>query len=299
MRSVASRADVVRRALVFAAFVATTLVAAAPHARADADKAAEKQLRAAQAKAFATFKSSLGVDVKAFAADVAALETKVALSSDGPTASQSLFDALVTLQTNVTAQATTAATAQATAAKDLLAALAPATEGAYPAALYPGDGTPTAAFESAVDTLLAKTYAALRKRIATTVRRIERKGTHVNFRLAPPRRPARVWSSKIVDFTILPAPTIDVIVAFSTAAAAGDGKLRVAGQAAHVDSPAIPIDSDVSATAVFDGRSADQKVTPSNGRYAIDFANADFVEGVWLVLASQNLIPADASIGVR
>ena len=286
----------ISRIAVVAGVAAAALLAPRAVAHDEDDKAAEKKLRTGQAEVLAAFKSSLAADVRAFTADVVALEKSAA--ADGPAAAQALFVALVALQTDVTAHVKTAATGQATAAKDALAAHAPETEGAYPSALYPGDGTSTAAFENSVDSLLAKTYAGLRKRLAKTAQRIERAGTRVNFRVAPPRRPVRVWSSQIVDFLVLPAPTIDVVLAFSTAAAAGDGKLRVAGQATHFDGP-VEFDSDVSATAVFNGHSADQKVVPVDGRYSADFGDSNFVEGVWLVLAAQNLVPADASIGVR
>lgn len=288
------------RTIAFTALVAAGLFAPGTgSAIADtaADKAAEKQLKTTQAQVLATFRTSLATDTRAFTAAVVAIEKTVA--SDAPAAAQSLFDALVTLQTAVTSHVKTAADGQATAARDILASLMPTTEGVYPPALYPGDGTPTAAFEDAVDAVLAKTYVKLRKRLAKTMQRIERAGTHVDLRIKAPRRPVRVWNSHIIDFLVLPEPTIDVVLAFSTAAQRGDGKLRVAGEASQVSSPAIPIDDDVSATAVFNGQSADQKVTPVAGRWSLDFGDASFAEGVWLVLAAQNLISADTSIGVR
>ncbi len=295
---------VVRRVAAPAAVVAGALLVCADRSAlgdAAADAAAQKQLVATQTTVFATFRTSTSAAAKTFDADAAALEKLLAVSGDGAAAAQALFDALVKLQTSETSALTTAADGQAAAAKALLAGLAPATEGVYPAAFYPGQGTPTGTFEDAVDSLLAKSYAKLEKRAGAAMKRIERAGTHVALRLAAPRRPVRVWSSKGTDSFIAPHPTIDVLLAFRVASQATAGKMRAAGQAGFVPPGPLPFDGDVDCGAFFTatGASQEQKVTPADGRWKVDFADADFVPGVWLVGASQNLVPADASIGVR
>ena len=281
------------------AVVAAAFAAPGPAALAGdrADKAAERQLVAAQRATLAGFKKSLSATARSFAADLVVLETDLSLgTATGTETADGLFDRLVVLQTTVSTSVRNAADGQARAAKDLLAELGGTPEGDYPAAFYPGDGTPTAAFEDAVDAVLAKTYAKLRKRVAATVKRVEAAGTHVNVRIEAPRRPVRVWDSTKFDNFVITAPTIDVVVAFSGAAAAGDGRMRLAGAASLLAGFA----DDVTAGAVFFGNSAEKKATPAGGRWATDLGDTPLVEGVWLVSVSQNsLIPVDTSIGLR
>jgi hypothetical protein len=293
-----------RRVVASVALVAgACFVSGTTDARADAaaDKAATNRLLAAQSAALATFRAATVSAAKTLNADLVATEKALAGSKDGAAAAQALFDALVKTQVAETTALKTAAQAQADAAKDALATLAPATEGVYPAAFYPGQGTPTAAFEDAVDAFAAKTYVGLRKRAARTMQRIEHAGTHVALRLTPPRRPRRVWNSSFTDSLLVPHPTIDVVIAFSGADASGDGKMRAAGEAGFLPPGPVPFDNDVTVDAAFTGRglTQEQKVTPADGRWSVDFGDADFVEGVWLVIASQNLGATDATIGVR
>jgi hypothetical protein len=260
------------------------------------EKAVTKLVSAAQGQVLGVLKQSLGAATTTFAQSLAALEAQLALGSDGPAAVEALFDGLVVLQTNVQASLVIAANARASAMKDILAGAGVTTEGIYPTACYPGQGTQAAKFDAAVAARLTKTYLKLRKRMAKTIKKIEAAGTHVNVRLDAPRLPPRIWRTDAIDFFIIRQSSIDVVVASSTAALNGDGTLRVAGEA---DSFAGLAD-DVTVSAVFDGVQVSTAETPVDGRYSADLATASLLEGVWLVATSQNsAIPIDATIGLR
>jgi hypothetical protein len=267
-------------------------------ARADAagDRAAAHALVKAQAGVLRTFRSAMTTSTNSLLASLAALDKTVAQGTAGTGAPASLFDSLTAFQTAVQANLKTAVDGQASAAKDILAGAGITIEGLYPPALYPGDGTPTASFEAAVDGLVARTYSSARKRIARTAAGIEKAGTHLDFRLLPPLRRARIWDSTRFDFLISSPPTVDVVVASNPAASTTNGSIRVGGEAVIV--AAFP--NDVTVSAIFRGTGPSQTVTPADGRYATDFGGAPVVVGVYLIAIIQGTVAgSETTVGVR
>ena len=281
--------------------VVLLLAAAAPWtaaARADEslEKAAKKALTTAQSGLLRTFRAGVTAASATLSADVAKIDSDLRAHDPPADAPPALFDALVRLQVAMTAALKAAVDGQAGAAKDLVAAHPPAVEGQYLTALYPGDGTPTAKFESALDALVAKTYAATRKRVAKLMPFLEGAGQHVNFRVAPPLRRVRIWDSSRTDFFVSVPPTIDVVVASSSRDATGDGTIRVGGAAVEFDL----FDDDLTLTAFFNLNSTDRKVTSANGRFTSDFDGAQFAEGIYIVgILQGQTAGGEATIGVR
>jgi len=289
------------RSLVTASFVVACMLVGAVRASALADaspeeKAAAKALIAGQKQAFKDFRAELAAASKALQADLVPIEQALADGGDADAQAELLFVTLVDLQAEVSDLAKMAAQAQADAAQLQLAALAPAIEGQYPAAFYPGDGTPTRGFEISVDQELTKVYAKLVKRLAKTLARFEQSGTLMTLRLLPPQRPARIWSTVFVDFFTTPTVSIDLALAWSAADSAGDCRLRVAGRAQTLQG--FEHDVSLSATAtVLDEVTV--SVAPAAQRYSADIAS-DLLEGVYLLGATQaDLAPAALSIGLR
>ncbi len=286
-----------RIAAVLALAIAT--VAAYPaDARADgsAEKLAAKALRKDQVAAFVKFKKAVNTAEDACRADVKAIEKQLSDGAGGSESADALFQALVTMQTAMSDQLAATMDEQASAAVTALSTLDPETEGVYPNVFYPGDRTDTAGFEDAVDEQIAKTYRRLKKHLAHAVDTFDAAGVNLSFRIAPPRRPARIWFSSAFDSFPVHQPTIDLVVAWSAADATADGQIRAAGAA---DSWA-GIADDVIVVASFLLDQPFETVTPAAGRWVADFDLATFAEGVWLVGATQNSsLPVDMTIGVR
>ncbi len=263
----------------------------------DSAQVAVKALLAAQDQALSAFKKATDTEADAVRTLIKGTEQGLAFGADGPAAVGDLFDELSAFQALMQTHIEDACKAQADAAKEALAALAPATEGQYPAAFYPGDGTPTDKFERGIDEYAAKTYSKLHERLEKTVKKFEAKGVHVALRLDPPRRHRFEWNSQTTDFYVIPAASIDLVVASSVEGIAGDGKLRVAGAAGVAN----PFFTSVSIDAVqLAPNTKQQTVVPANNRYIADFQGASFDEGTWLIGVSYpGTVPADETIGIR
>jgi hypothetical protein len=285
-----------RRARVIAAALGASLGAAPALAAGPAGQATQ-QLLAAQAAARTALHADLAAALAGATSAIASLETALAGTGDADAAGDALFTALQAFQVAVDAAMVKAADAPANAAKDALAALGGPLAGIYPTAFYPGDRTPTAAFEKAYTKELSKAYTKLQKRLGKTAAKFEAAGFGLTFRVAPPRPfPNRLWSENLVDFqTTIPAQ-IDVALAWSDVALAGDGRLRIAGGASTNEPVGL---GDVTIFATSDGVNAQLDVAPEDGRFATDLAQT-FPEGVWLVIVSQSsLTGTDVSIGIR
>jgi hypothetical protein len=277
--------------LLFAALPASTLAAQTAQ-----EEAATKALLASQKAALKQFRTELSATSKTLVADLTLIEQTLKAGADGDSQAELLFEKLVELQKASTSLATTAADAQATTAKEQLGALQPAVEGQYPAAFYPGDGSPTASFEAGIDKELAKVYGKLVKRIAKTVARFEQSGTLLTVRLRAPERPARTWSTTFVDYFLAPTVSIDVALAWSEAGTAGSGRLRIAGRAQNLTGFEEDVAVTATATALDD---ASLFVPAVDERYEAA-VSSDLLEGVYLLGVTQgSLAPAALTIGLR
>ncbi len=290
-----------RRTLRIVASIVVAIAAvgvSASVARADAtpEKLALKALRNEQDAAVTKFKKAVAASVSTFRDAVSDVEDQLASDGDAAAAASLVFDAIVQLQTDVTGHLADAADEQANAAVAALAGLHPGVEGVYPSAFYPGDRTEICSFEDAIEDVLAKAYHKVHKRLAKSVERFADAGANLTFRVSPPRWPTRSWLSTAADSFPVHQPTIDAVLTWSDAAATGDGKMMVSGEADYWPGVA----DEVLVVATFFGQQPFASVTPVSGRYTSDLDDALLAEGVWLVGATQNnSLPADVSIGVR
>jgi hypothetical protein len=277
-------------------------IAAAPAPAATPEAAATQQLAAAEKAARTGFKAALAAAQGQLATALANVELEL-VSAPSPTGpGDSLFDALTAFQTSVFVAKNLASNAQADAAKSALATLAPGLSGIYPDAFYPGDGTPTARFEAAIAKDAAKVYAKVSKRLAKLVAKFAAQGFALNVRLRPPvATEARSWSETLVDFiTVLP-PTIDLALAWSDLATLGDGQIRIAGSGTHLTGA---VDNGPVLLGAFSHPGADVFVDgqaePTGNRWLSSFGGETFVEGVYLLVAGQQLVSGQqVSIGLR
>jgi hypothetical protein len=140
------------------------------------------------------------------------------------------------------------------------------------------------------------------KRLTKVVARFAAEGFALNLRIQRPVfTDSRVWSETIVDFVLSFPPTVDLAVAWSDLAAAGDGQLRAAGSGFQIGPPVEtgPVQLTVIAhpAAPF---VLDKTATPEGGRWRTDLDGAALPEGVYLVAVAQDVVSGnDVTIGVR
>lgn len=291
MRLVGSRRVLAVTMVCAALAAATTARAAEPSA------AAVQQLLASQKETRSSFRAALAAANAQASSAIGTVELGFASSQDATAAGNALFDALKTFQVAVDAALVAAANAQANAAQALLSTLGSDLGGVFPRGFYPGDLTPAAALEQAIDKDLAKAYARLRKRLARVSERFEDSGFGLTFRVRAPRTalPARRWSETEIDFLLTFEARIDLALAWSELAVPGDGQLRVAGGASA--NPSLP---DVAFSAYKIPTFHDESLTRDGNRFSTEIAGTPLDEGVWLLVASQGMSGAsELTIGVR
>jgi hypothetical protein len=286
---------VLRWVFVLASLAATPASAATP------EQLAAKELAAADRQVRATFRAALAAAQIQLSAAIANVELSLATSSTPLLPAETLFDALVAFQTTIFAAGNAAGTAHAEGARDALATLGTMLHGVYPEAFYPGDGTATARFETALATDTNKAYTKLRKQLGRVAARFASKGFALGFRVRPPRTTAAVlWSEAVTNsFPELP-PTIDVAISFSDLAVAGDGQIRVAGTGTVIP---VPDNGPIGVGALGQPDSAilqTRSVVPEGGRWRTNFDLFAFGEAVYLLSTFQQTIEGEEiTLGVR
>ena len=291
-----------RRARTVWALALGAALLAGPAKAAEPGVAAAKQLAAADRAVRTTYKAALSAAQIQLSAAVANVELAL-LSAATPAAPGGLlFAGLASFQASVFAAGNAAAEAHAHAARDALAALGIAFHGNYPAAFYPGDGTPTARLEAALAKDAERAYAKVRKQVAKLAARFAAEGFTLDLVIRPPLTlDSRLWSEAIVNVNPVLPPTIDLAVAFGGRGVAGDAQIRVAGTGSVV---AFPVDLGpilVFALAQPDSPVlVDDAATPEDDRWSAAFGEQPFPEGVYILSALQTTVPGDdVSLGVR
>ena len=277
-------------------------IAAAPASAAGPETAAAKQLAAGEKAARATFRASLAAAQIQLSAAIANVERSVATAATPADPGEALFAALASFQATVMAAENAAAAAQAEAAQEALAALGTGFHGVYPAAFYPGDGSPRARFEASLAKDAARAYAKMRKRLTGLAARFEAAGFALTFRLRPPVAvDALLWNETAVNSNPVLAPTIDLALSFSDLAAQDDAQIRLAGTGSAV---AFPVDlGPIVVVALAQPDSAvlvNDSAIPEDGRWSSSFAEQPFREAVYILGAMQTAVPGDdVALGVR
>lgn len=285
------------RVLLAAGMVSAALAAAATVRAADPSAAAVQQLLASQKQTRNGFRAALAAANAQASSAIGTVELGFTSSQDATAAGEALFVALKAFQIAVDAALVAAANAQANAAQTLLSTLGSDLDGVFPRGFYPGDLTPPAALEQAIDKDLARAYAKLRKRLARLTERFEDAGFSLTFRVRAPRTalPARRWSETEIDFLLTFEARIDLALAWSELAVPDDGQLRVAGAASA--NPSLP---DVAFSAYKIPIFHDESLTRDGNRFSTEIAGTPLEEGVWLLVASQGTSGAsELTIGVR
>jgi hypothetical protein len=277
-------------------------ILAAPATAATPEAAAAKQLAAADRAVRATYRAALTAAQIPLSAAIANVELAL-LSVPTPDApGDLLFAALASFQATVFAAGNAAAFAHADAAKGALAALGTGFLGHYPAAFYPGDGTPTARLETALAKDAERAYAKVRKRLAKLATRFASEGFALDFVIRPPRTlDSHLWSESVVNVNPVLPPTIDLAVAFSVQDVADDAQIRMGGTGSVVTAPV-----DLGPILVFALAQPDSPVlvddgaTPEDDRWSTSFGGQAFREGVYILSAVQTTVPGDdVTLGVR
>jgi hypothetical protein len=284
--------------LAFAAGIAagTPAYAATPEA------AAQQQVATAETAARTTLRAALAAaQIQLFAA-ISNVELALPAAASPLEPGNDLFDGLAAFQRATFVAENLASQAQAEGAKAALATLG-ADGGIYPDAFYPGLGTPTERFETAIGKDTAKAYAKVGKRLVKLVARFAAEGFALNVRLRPPTfTDSRNWSETIVDFVTVFPPTVDLVVAWSDLAVLGDGQLRAAGTGTQLTGGPIETGPVLLSAVAHPGTDVniDKEVTPVESRWTTDLDGAALPEGVYLLVAGQQtILGADVSIGVR
>jgi hypothetical protein len=284
--------------------VAMALSSAAPAAGATPEALATKQLAAAEKAARTAYRASLAAaQIQLFAA-IADVESALPAAATPLEPGNDLFDALETFQEAVFVASNLASNAQAEAAKAALATLGAELGGIYPDAFYPGGGTPTERFETAIANEAAKAYAKVGKRLGKIAGRFRAEGFALSFRIQRPVfTDSRTWSETTVDFVLAFPPTVDLVVAWSDLAVLGDGQLRAAGTGFQIGPPAPietgPVQITVLAHTGVDTL-LDRTAEPEAGRWRSDLDGTALPEGVYLVATGQQVVTGtDVTIGVR
>lgn len=282
--------------------LAAGIAAATPAYAATPEAAAQQQLAAAEKAARTTFRAALAAaQIQLFAA-VANVELALPAAASPLEPGDDLFEGLAAFQRATFVAENLASQAQAEGAKAALEALG-ADGGIYPAAFYPGLGTPTERFETAIAKDAAKAYAKVGRRLVTLIARFEAEGFALNVRLRPPTfTDSRIWSEALVDFVTAFPPTVDLVLAWSDLAVLGDGQLRAAGTGTQLTGGPIETGPILLSAIAQPGTavSIDKQVTPVESRWTTDLDGDALLEGVYLLIASQqSVLGADVSIGVR
>jgi hypothetical protein len=277
-------------------------ILAAPATAATPEAAAAKQLAAADRAVRAAYRAALTAAQIPLSAAIANVELAL-LSVPTPDApGDLLFAALASYQATVFAAGNAAASAHADAARAALATLGTGFLGRYPAAFYPGDGTPTARLETALAKDAERAYAKVRKRLAKLAARFAAEGFALDFVIRPPLTlDSHLWSESVVNVNPVLPPTIDLAVAFSVQDVADDAQIRMGGTGSVVTAPV-----DLGPILVFALAQPDSPVlvddgaTPEDDRWSTSFGGQPFREGVYILSATQTTVPGDdVTLGVR
>ena len=137
-----------------------------PATAAEPGAAAAKQLAAADRAVRTTYKAALSAAQIQLTAAIANVELALLSAATPATPGDLLFAGLASFQASVSAAGGAASLAHAEAARDALATLGTGFHGRYPAAFYPGDGTPTARLEATLAKDAERAYAKVRKQLA-------------------------------------------------------------------------------------------------------------------------------------
>ena len=263
----------VLRSLTFAACV---LVAFASHAAPTPESLATKAFVARQKAALNAYRGALKSAEQQLGLELKAIETGLKTNPSVGGAAEATFSALRDFQTDVQTAGTDAIHEQANAARDALASIGGALEGHYPEAFYLTDGEPTAAFQESLTSDLAKAHARIRKRVNRIRALFEKEDFALSFRIRAPRPiEQNAWTDTFILGVAGYPTTVDLIVAWSSAATEGDAQVRAAGAA--FEGPV-----DVSADNGTDILSGNDLAVFAE-RFSTHFNGDSFAEGSWIV----------------
>ncbi len=228
----------VARAGVAAGLALACLLVAAPAAAGQDAKIAQKALKVATKDALKVLKGEMSAAQSVLTAQIKVFD--IGLKNDNYSAASliDLGEALDSFQGGLVQDISDARASVAVAKSDALNVLFAAEGGfgPYPDGFSYADGGTLDAFAGQIDKLLAKSHGTLRKKLGKSRKLAAKAGIGFTFHLSAPSWIS--WDSNSGTSGIVPALTIDVMLAASAFDTQGDGSVVVAGTATFL--PANP-----------------------------------------------------------
>lgn len=259
-------------------FAACALLAFSTHAAPTPESLATKAFLARQKAALSAYRGALKSAEQQLGLELKAIEAGLKTNPNLFAAGEATFSALRDFQADVQTAGTDAIHEQANAARDALTSIGGALDGHYPEAFYLTDGQPAAVFQETLTSDLAKAHARIRKRVGRIRALFAKEDFGLSFRVRAPRTiEQNAWNEGfILGIGGFPA-TVDLIVAWGSAATDGDSQVRAAGSAFEG-----PVD-----VAIDNGSDlvlADDLAVFAE-RFSTSFDGDGFAEGSWIVTA--------------